>query len=120
MPLKIKVYYSACRPLKNVNVGITINSEERLPLSLMASPHTQNSFDIIPSKGCFMFDIPNLPISQGLYSLDLASNSNGECLDRILGAFNLKINQGDYFDTGKNYPENMKFCLNHRIEIHGK
>jgi len=57
-------------------------------------------FKLIPNNGKFICHIPNLPLSEGRYYLDLFVFVNGKKADVIYGGMKLEVFLGHYYPTG--------------------
>lgn len=116
-PIQIHIDYECREPLENINVGISIKSLDGTNLSLLQAPFCFNSFKSIPPHGKFIFDIPELNLNVGKYSLLLAINADGIRQDRVENAFIMEIEQTDYFNTGKLPPADYNYLIRHSVSV---
>lgn len=62
----------------------------------------------LPQKGTLKCTIPRLPLSQNQYLLSLFLESNREVEDWIQNAIELDVIDGDFYHTGRLYPEGWR------------
>jgi lipopolysaccharide transport system ATP-binding protein len=77
----------------------------------------------LPSSGTIRCLIPRLPLSQNLYLLTLFLEVNREIEDWVINAIELEVIDGDFYGTGRVYPEGWRgkgVLVNHQWVIDGK
>jgi lipopolysaccharide transport system ATP-binding protein len=93
-----------CKPgqsLRNMLVTLVVrdNFEQRL---FSCSTHlVGTNFDSLSGQGVIVCHIPRLPLTPGIYSIDIwASNKTTPC-DYVIDAHRFNVIEGDFFGSGK-------------------
>ena len=90
--------------LKNVLVSIAIDSLYGERICVLQNDYVNCEFGKIGPKGKLICCIPNLSLAAGLYQLTIFIMVNGVIADWIIGAARLRVERGDYYNSGK-YPD---------------
>jgi len=105
--------------IDNCRASIAIKREE-IPLIILSSELVyQNSLQLERS-GYIDFAIENFPLSKGTYYLTFFLESNSEILDWVDKAYELHVEDGDFYGLGKNYPtgwEGKTVLVNHSLSV---
>jgi lipopolysaccharide transport system ATP-binding protein len=104
--LIVRLYYRARN--KNIfrNCRVSISFHSRGNIYFLASTELVSSEELIlEGSGYIDCIIKELPLSKGNYYLNPYLESNNEIQDWLEAAINLHVIDGDYYGTGKNYPE---------------
>jgi len=99
----VKLYYESIKMIKNPIVIIQIvNSLNRIVLN-SSNVVTGNIFNEINKKGCFVLRIPCFPFLPDTYTFNLrcVGGHYENTLDEIKNAGEIKVHDGDFFNTGK-------------------
>ena len=91
--------------LQNCRVSIAAEDWFGQPLFLCSTDTASNRPVILPPNGVVRCFIPRLPLSRGQYSLTLFLEANHEVEDWLLSALPLNVADGDFFGSGRQYPE---------------
>ena len=69
------------------------------------------------SKGYVQFNIPLLPLNDGVYNINLYSEVNHELADWIQNVSKLKVNYHDYYGNGRTMPAGqVPIVLDYNLE----
>lgn len=98
---QILLKYQANDSLKNVSVSIGFYGKHGQFLLLCNNEMTGQPFQTLPADGVLKCTIPKLPLSPGIYMLNIYSEVNGILADWVREAYQLTITEGDYYGTGK-------------------
>jgi len=90
--------------LKNVVISMAIDSLYGERICVLQNDYVNCEFEKIGPKGKLICCIPNLPLAAGLYQLTIFVMVNGVVADWITGAARLRVERGDYYNSGK-YPD---------------
>lgn len=104
-PIKIKVYFEGSEWLKSAQmsrIDIGINNTMDYQILWMSTYMFGDKFD--PSNGYVQFNIPRLPLNDGVYNINLYSEINHELADWIQNVSKLKVNYHDYYGNGRTMP----------------
>ncbi|MBA4385690.1 MAG: ABC transporter ATP-binding protein, partial [Anaerolinea sp.] len=109
-PLVIALEYQAKddRPLQNCRISAAVYDSLGQVLFNCSSELTNSVPITLPPGGSIRCVIPRLPLSQGQYLVSLFIEVNREVEDWIQGAAALSVVDGDFFGTGKLYPEGWR------------
>jgi lipopolysaccharide transport system ATP-binding protein len=104
--LTIRMHYKTFenKDFKNCRVGVTVTKNEQVYFGLSTELVDTEQFDL-SGEGCINFVIPELPLSQSNYSIQTFIESNREIQDWVIDAAGLCVIDGDYYGTGRNYPQ---------------
>lgn len=96
------------RPLYNCRVSVAVYDSLGQVLFNCSSELTNNEVITLPPKARIRCVIPRLPLSQSQYLISPFLEVNREIEDWIEGAMILNVVDGDFFGTGKLYPEGWR------------
>jgi lipopolysaccharide transport system ATP-binding protein len=87
----------------NTDMKIKIAIRDRLGrmVARLANDYVGRVFDIIPRSGNIIVDIPKMPLTPGVYSIDFIMRLNGVVMDQVREAFYFEVTPGDYFGGGR-------------------
>jgi lipopolysaccharide transport system ATP-binding protein len=89
--------------LKNVRLSLQINNFNG-PLLLLDSQFTEGDLINVSSKESYFFQIENLPLSKGEYSITLFLESNNEVIDWIENVVYFSVLDAPFYNSKVNYP----------------
>ena len=109
-PLIIVLEYECAdsRPLRNCRISVAVHDSVGQVLFNCSSELTNKEVINLPPKGKIRCVIPQLPLSQSRYLVSPFFEVNREIEDWIQGAAVLNVVDGDFFGTGKLYPEGWR------------
>lgn len=88
--------------LRNVDVGISIKTQNEQALFVLYSSYVGQEFQIVPEKGSFRCHVKQLPLSTGRYKMGARITAGGEEADWPNGGIGyLEVEAGDFYGTGK-------------------
>lgn len=90
--------------MRNCRVIITIRKNDRPYIMLSTEVITTRRLDL-EGNGHLDYTVPDFPLSAGEYGLDFYIESNGTMQDALVCAFPLSVIDGDFYGSGRNYPE---------------
>ncbi len=102
-PFTIRLYFHVQKPQRHCRASIAVSNKGKT-LFLMSSENSIEHELDISKDGRFDFSIANLPLDIGQYNLTLYLESSGGIQDLIQNAFELRVEQGNFFTTGKSSP----------------
>jgi len=107
---------------KNCRIGLAC-SKQSVNFFLLSTELVCNSTINIETNGFFEFNIPEFPLSIGIYSITLFIESQGEIQDWITEAITLHVEDGNFYGTGRSYAqgwEGKSMLLKHSFELFDK
>jgi lipopolysaccharide transport system ATP-binding protein len=124
-PLVISLDYKSndTRPLPSCRLSVVFSDGMGQVLFNCATELTIADPVTLPSSGTIRCLIPRLPLSQNLYLLTLFLEVNREIEDWVINAIELEVIDGDFYGTGRVYPEGWRgkgVLVNHQWVIDGK
>lgn len=103
--LTLGVRYTLLDPLERYKIAVgiyTSGGQAIVHFDTVSNPPPDN----LQPSGVVKCHIPRLPLLSGRYSLNVSiSRSTGQRADRIQGAMDLHVSEGDFFGTGKLPPK---------------
>jgi len=122
--LRMRLHYKSTdsRPLVNCRVSISINGWGKTYFLASTELHMENSLTL-PSEGFIDCVVDELPLSLGIYYLSPYIEVNGITQDWLESASTLRVEDGNFYGTGKDYPkgwEGKTVLVKHRWEQAGK
>ena len=93
------------RLLRNPRVSIAVENLLGSELFVCSTELTKDQPSSLPPSGVIRCVIPGLPLSQGHYRLTLFLEANRVIQDWLKSALTLDVMDGDFFGTGKQYPD---------------
>ncbi len=120
--LKIQMHYR-CKtdePVPNCRFSATIRRKERIYSMLSTELVSRSQIDV-QGEGIIEFVVPKFPLTESVYYITVFIESNKVILDWVMDAIELNVIDGDYYGTGRNYPNKhfkgeytlMDFAWNH-------
>jgi len=101
-----RIHYTcaASRIFRNCRVILTVRKNDRPYIMLSTEVTTAQRLDLA-GTGYLEFTVPDLPLSEGEYGLDFYVEYNRIIQDALVCAFPLSVIGGDFYGSGRNYPE---------------
>jgi len=99
--INIVIKYRANEALSGVDVGINFYDVDGYILTNLNNRDIGFEIKTAPSKGHFVCVIPSFPLRKGLYRGNLWVEVEGQIADCIRPAFEIKVEDGDFFGTGR-------------------
>lgn len=102
--LIIRVTYQSqiAKIFKNCKFSLLVKKDGRSYFHLSTELVDTRQLDLSGS-GFIDFIVPELPLSEGNYLLDIYLESNGEMQDWVMDAAEMSVVDGDFYGTGRNY-----------------
>ena len=109
---KLRFYFESTFPItqKNIILGIRISDENDTNLSLSHNRLTGQPFTVSNGPGIFEFIVHKNPLNAGLYAITytiMGNNGQLPYLDGINSAIKLKVQEGDFFQSGELAPRDF-------------
>jgi len=104
-PAQLRLHYEAAPGTTSGRITGTCSlySQGR-HVSTLSSDLTGNEFADFPPRGTIRCTVPRLPLAEGGYLANLMIRRNGEIEDWIREGVDLKVENGDFFGTGRSVP----------------
>jgi lipopolysaccharide transport system ATP-binding protein len=99
--VRVRVTYECLSPISGVNPGLALFADDGTRLASLAASLLGKLFECKTGLGCFVFDVPKLPLNVGRYHLLLDANRAGETLDRVEDALTFEVSEGAFCATGR-------------------
>jgi lipopolysaccharide transport system ATP-binding protein len=118
--IEIQLDYAAKQsPLANAGVYIGVHDMfDQMALGL-GSEMTSGLFAVEKSEGRVIARIPRLPLMPGRYRISVNFQVNGEASDIVYDAMRIDVEPGDFYETGKLYPNpKLRVLVPHAWKIH--
>ncbi len=97
--------------LSNISVSITIYNDEGRDMLTLANHISDDAFDVVKRGQFIRCQINRLPLTHGSYYCNVIAYKDGVVQDYVKEAFNLEIEDGDFFGTGKIIPTTQQSFL---------
>ncbi len=109
-PLVVRLYYQAegNAPLPNCRASVTFFDPLGQVLFNCSSELVITDPITLPPTGSICCVLPQLPLSQNTYLLTLFIEVNREIEDWIMNAIELDVVDGDFYGTGRLYPDGWR------------
>lgn len=105
--IRFRLYYVLKSEAKNSTIGIGINDQYDQRVTFLSNELLNLPVKLIfGSENCIDFKISKMPLAIGRYNLTLFCSVGGVISDWIQNCFYFDIISGDFYNTGKNAPEN--------------
>jgi lipopolysaccharide transport system ATP-binding protein len=103
--LAIRMRYKAMdgRAFKSCRASIAVTRNQQLYFNL-STELVETKQLILSGEGHIDFIIPEVPLSESTYMIHTYIESKNEIMDWVSDAAEMRIIDGDYYGTGKNYP----------------
>jgi lipopolysaccharide transport system ATP-binding protein len=99
----------------DIHVGLR-DSQGVSVAHLAITTATGSEIKLSPGVQQVKFVVPNLPLAQGDFSMNLYVTSDGEVADWVKDALTLQVASGDFFGTGKLPPADLtRVLIAHKI-----
>ncbi len=120
--LSIVLHYESqhARMLQNCRVSVAVEDLFGQVFFVCSTEMVSKEPQNLPPRGAVRCVIPRLPLSQGRYNLTLFLEVNREIEDWLPAAVPLQVVDGDFFGSGRQYPEGWEgrgVLVPHRWEI---
>jgi lipopolysaccharide transport system ATP-binding protein len=105
---------------KKCRVSISVHGRDGRPYFVLSTDLVDATQLDLYGNGYIDFIVPELPLSEGTYYLASYIDSNKEIQDWIQNAVPMKVNDGDFYGTGKNYPpgwQGASVLVRHRWRV---
>ncbi len=102
------------RTFPRLSVQFSVQTHLGAPIFTQANWLAREPFGALPEKGALVCRIPRLPLPVGHYRIGFKIQpemSGKTVLDEIENAFDLHVEAGDFFGTGRVVPANAGVCL---------
>lgn len=111
--IKFRVHFKCIKNPnpKNITAGIAISRSDGFLVTVLGNGISANGFDLITQEGYFTCILDKLPVTSGLYLLNLIVYQNGERQDWIQEAVTITVEDGDFYNTGKIVPSTHRSVL---------
>jgi len=103
--VKFRLYYTCQTPKKYMNCrfSIAITKQEQVYMMLSTELVSKEQLDI-NGEGFIDFIIPKFTLTEDIYDVTVFVESDKVIADWIKNAVRLKVVDGDYYGTGRNFP----------------
>ncbi len=109
--LRMKIGRKGNMQINNLNIAMGIDDDMGQRITQFNSEITNASLNINNDVSIIDIVINNLPLSQGTYTFTLFATVNNEIADWIQEAGSFDVEAGDFFETGKEFPEGQGHIL---------
>jgi lipopolysaccharide transport system ATP-binding protein len=111
--IDIYLYYEAQPGFspERVVAGLIVTTQFEVPVFLQHNRLTGDKFGALPERGAFVCHLPRLPLPPSTYRLGYSLMLDGEYLDMINNAGELRVVEGDFFGSGEVPPSTHGCCL---------
>ena len=96
--------------LQNIEVALGILKLDETPLLYLGSKVTNEDIPKVTGTGEFKCRIEKLPLEPGEYLVNVEIKHNGIIADYVRGAAVLKVQEGDFYGTGKIWTYGSFLC----------
>jgi lipopolysaccharide transport system ATP-binding protein len=98
-------YKSKKNQINNCRISIAFYNSSGQALFNCSSELTSKNSINLPAEGIIRCRIPKLPLTQSQYTIIPFLESNKEILDLVINGVNFDVIDGDYYGTGRLYPD---------------
>lgn len=111
----IRLYFSKTTKsdFRRIIASVSVKTQFGIPVFMIHSRLTGDSFGGIPEEGCLELRIPNLPLPSAVYHISFSLMQDGTYIDFLDDASELTVSDGDFFGTGEIPPSSHGVCLCH-------
>ncbi len=99
-PLKIDLHYVAKKPLEGLQIAVKICRNYREIIMTLESKAQGATLNIPEGEGKVTIEVPQLPLMQGRYLVDLWAGLSNGVQDKIFNAEKLDILERDLYESG--------------------
>jgi lipopolysaccharide transport system ATP-binding protein len=104
--------------LRNVSFAVWMTTENGQMILHLSSRETGTLLHEIPGEGEVRCRLPRCPLPAGQYMLSLWADIGGEALDCIEPAFELTVQEGDFFGSGQaQHPSTRSILIDHSWSV---
>ena len=105
-PVEFRIYYEAREghDPRNVAAAISISSRSGAFLTYFSNYGCSDGFPTVARRGFIACKIDKLSLSPGSFVANLALHEGQTLQDWIQGAVEIRVNEGDFFGTGRLFP----------------
>jgi lipopolysaccharide transport system ATP-binding protein len=96
--------YTANGPIKNASVSVGFYGTHGQFVLFCNNDMVGAAFCELPPRGRLRCVIPRLPLAGGLYTLNLHCDVDGVLADWVQQAYQVSVDAGDFYGTGKAPP----------------
>ena len=109
---KLRFHYKSSlqEPRKNIILSVKLDDEHGSELSLIHNRLTGQPFTVTKGEGIFEFIVHKNPLNSGLYHVSytiMGNNGQLPYLDGMNTAMKLKVQEGDFFQSGELAPRSF-------------
>jgi lipopolysaccharide transport system ATP-binding protein len=97
--------------IKVPRLRFTVYNRSEVPLSHFDTAIVPDRLSVLPPAGQIACNFRKLPLSAGLYSLNVQLMDSDDVLDYVKGAFTFSVGPGDFFGTGRIIEGLGEICL---------
>ena len=97
--------------LSNVSIALTIYNEEGREMFTLANHISKEPFSRINKNNSIQCFVKKMPLMNGSYFCNIIAYKDGIVQDYIQEAYNLEVEEGDFYGTGKVIPTNQQCFL---------
>jgi lipopolysaccharide transport system ATP-binding protein len=104
----------ATRAYPNLTTRLHFTTPLGAPVFMQSNYLAGTLYENLPERGVFVCRIPQLPLPSAVYRIEYLVASDGrlgEPLDTMKNAFDLNVDAGNFFGTGRVPPPNTGVCL---------
>ena len=94
-----------------VIAGLCVKTQFDAPVFLQHNRLTRDEWGALPPRGTFVCRVPRLPLPPAAYHITYSLMHDGEYLDAMEDAYELKVTDGDFFGSGEVPPATHGCCL---------
>lgn len=97
--------------LNNLSLAFTIYNDEGREMFTLANHISKAPFETVNKSNVIQCLVKKLPLTNGTYMCNIISYKDGIIQDYIQEAYNLEVEEGDFFGTGKVVPTTQQSFL---------
>jgi lipopolysaccharide transport system ATP-binding protein len=110
--LKIHIHYKVNFPQEEIDVGISFWTQSEDCKIAIWSSYTNSQYKNINRDGSFIIHFDHFPLSNGIYFLNVVIKSkDGSLIDWVKNAATLKVEDGDYYNSGRIIADRLNSVL---------
>jgi lipopolysaccharide transport system ATP-binding protein len=111
--IKFKIGYNCIQNIQstNISVAISISRSDGYLVTLLNNEIASSVFHNINQEGFFFCEIEKLPLTSGLYFVNVMVKQDDDIQDWVQEAMSFSVENGDFYNTGKMIPDSHKSIL---------
>jgi len=110
--IRVNFYTENPQDLSAINIGLAISRADGFLITLLNKKLSGTLYENIKNKeGTFVCKLPNIPLVEGEYAINIAIRRKGIIEDWVRDAYILKVENGDFFGTGQTVPSTHRGVL---------